>query len=101
MAGLYFGTYDMGDTFFGTRSDDVRRNDDVDLDSLGFVGLDVGDFVVSEVVIFGDGVALNPLLYADVVIELVGENKSSNWRLADINGSYLSESPLHMCDGNA
>lgn len=75
MAGLYLGAYDTGDVFLGTRSDDVRRND-VNLDTF-FAGLD-GDFVVSEVVIFG-------------------ENRSSNCRLADINGSYLSDSPLDVC----
>lgn len=73
----------------------MRRND-VDLDTFAFfIGLD-GDFAVNVLAMFGD-VDLKLLLGVDLDIAL-GENKSSNWRLADINGSYLSDKPLKTCE---
>lgn len=84
---------EIGDVFLdGTRNDDVRRK--FDLDSIGvFVGLD-GDFaVVNDVVIFAAPID-DPLAGVDVAFTPLELNRSSNCRLADMNGSYLSEKPL-------
>lgn len=93
IVGLYFGMKEMGDVFLdGTRNDDVRRK--FDLDNIGvFVGLD-GDFaVVNDVVIFAAPIG-DSLAGVDVAFTPLELNRSSNWRLADMNGSYLSENPL-------
>lgn len=93
MVGLYFGMNEMGDVFLdGTRNDDDRRK--FDLDNIGvFVGLD-GDFaVVNDVVIFAAPVD-DSLAGVDVAFTPLELNRSSNCRLADTNGSYLSENPL-------
>lgn len=90
---MYFGINEIGDVFFdGTRSDDVRRK--FDLDRIGvFVGLD-GDFACNDFVILVSG-DRRFLLGVDVAMPLE-LNKSSSWRLAEMNGSYLSENPLEI-----
>lgn len=93
IVGLNVGMKEIGDVFLdGTRNDDVRRK--FDLDNIGvFVGLD-GDFaVVNDVVIFAAPIA-DPLAGVDVAFTPLELKRSSNCRLADMNGSYLSENPL-------
>lgn len=90
MVGLYFGMYGIGfgGDRFGTRSDEVRRKLDVFTNFFGLGGVfaAVKDFVMLDVGVSFIGV--------DVAYGVVGENRSSNCRLADINGSYLSDNPL-------
>lgn len=90
MVGLYFGMYDIGFTgdLFGARNDEVRRKLDVFTNFFGLGGVFavVIDFVMLDVGVSFSGV--------DVAYGIVGENRSSSCRLADINGSYLSDSPL-------
>lgn len=90
MVGLYFGMYDVGFTgdLFGARNDEVRRKLDVFTNFFGLGGVFavVIDFVMLDVGVSFSGV--------DVAYGIVGENRSSSCRLADINGSYLSDSPL-------
>lgn len=90
MVGLYVGIYDIGfdGDRLGTRNDEVRRKLDVFANFFGLGGVFA---VVIDLVRFDVGVAFNGV---DVAYGVVGENRSSNCRLADINGSYLSDSPL-------
>lgn len=99
IVGLNVGMKEIGDVFLdGTRNDDVRRK--FDLDNIGvFVGLD-GDFaVVNDVVIFAAPIA-DPLAGVDVAFTPLELKRSSNCRLADMNGSYLSENPLQIENEN-
>lgn len=88
MVGLYVGMYDIGfdGDLFGTRSDDVRRKLDVLVNFFGLGGVFAVD---SDLAILGVS-----FIGVDVAYGVVGENRSSSCRFADMNGSYLSDNPL-------
>lgn len=82
-----YGMGFVGDRL-GARNDAVRRKL---FEFVNFLGLGGVFAVVNDLVELGVGVSFNGV---DVAYAVGGENRSSNCRLADMNGSYLSEKPL-------